>query len=67
MLQLLKKACYSLKGCSKCSKFRAIYKIILQFKAILKAYKTILKTFKQVNYNKPNAPKDYLAINLRAA
>jgi hypothetical protein len=38
------------------------------FKYLLKAYKDRLQIYKSVIYNKHNkSPKDYLAINLRAA
>jgi len=66
VLQPLKKAYESLEGRSKSSKFRALYKIILQFKAILKVYKSIIETYKAVDFNATGALKDYLLINLRA-
>ena len=67
MLQPLKKATKQLKARGKLGRFGAIYKVIPVFKAVLSVYKQLLKTYNNVNYNKANAPKDYLPINLRAA
>jgi hypothetical protein len=48
--------------------FRAVTKIILVFKYLLKAYKNCLQIYKSVIYNKHNKlPKDYLVINLYTA
>jgi hypothetical protein len=67
VLQLLKEAYLSLKAHSRSSKFGVIYKIIPQFKAILKLYKLILEPYSSVDFNTTNAPKNHLVINLQAA
>jgi hypothetical protein len=68
MLKLLKATTKHLKGRGNSRRFSAIAKIILVFKYILNYYKQRIKVYKAVNYNAYNkAPKDYLAINLRAA
>ena len=68
MLKPLKKAIKRLKARGKQGSFRAIYKVILVFKYILRAYKAILRTYNYVNFNAyPKALKDYLIINLKAA
>ena len=68
MLKPLKAATKRLKGRSKTSRFGSITKIILVFKYILSYYKQRVKAYSAVNYNAYNkAPKDYLAINMRAA
>jgi hypothetical protein len=55
-----------LKGRGKSGRFSA--KVILVFNYILTYYKQRVKGYKAVNYNAHNkGPKDYLAINLRAA
>jgi hypothetical protein len=46
----------------------AIYEVILVFEYILGAYEAILRTYDHVNFNAhAEAPKDHLAINLKAA
>jgi hypothetical protein len=68
VLKLLKAATKRLKGRGNSGRFSAIAEIILVFKYILNYYKQRIKVYKAVNYNAYNkAPKDYLAINLRAA
>jgi hypothetical protein len=68
MLKLLKAAIKRLKGRGNSRRFSAIAEIILVFKYILNYYKQRIKVYKAVNYNAyDEAPKDYLAINLRAA
>ena len=71
----LKSVTKRLEGRSKDAKGRvggghygAIAKVILVFKYILTYYKQRVEAYKAVNYNAHNeAPKDHLAINLRAA
>jgi hypothetical protein len=68
VLKPLKAATKRLKGRRNSGRFSAIAKIILVFKYILNYYKQRIKVYEAVNYNAYNkAPKDYLAINLRAA
>jgi hypothetical protein len=68
MLKPLKAATKRLKGRGNSGRFSAIAEIILVFKYILNYYKQRIKVYKAVNYNAyDEAPKDYLAINLRAA
>ena len=67
-LKPLKAATKRLKGRGKSGKFGSIAKIILVFKYILNYYEQRVELYNAVNYNSYNeAPKDYLAINLRAA
>jgi hypothetical protein len=68
VLKLLKEATKRLKARSKQGSFRAIYKVILVFKYVLRANKVILRTYNYVNFNTyPKALEDYLTINLNAA
>jgi hypothetical protein len=68
VLKPLKAAIKRLKGRGKTSRFSSIAKIILVFKYILSYYEQRVKAYSAVNYNAYNkAPKDYLAINMRAA
>ena len=68
MLRPLKLATKRLEGRGKSGCFSAITKVILVFNYIFIYYKQRVKGYKAVNYNAHNeAPKDYLAINLRAA
>jgi hypothetical protein len=82
VLQPLKLAIKQLKGRGKgvkgadddvnspprCGRYSAIAKIIPVFKYILTYYEQRVKAYKDVDYNAhKEAPKDYLAINLRAA
>ena len=55
-----------LEGYRKAGKYGAIYKTIPVFKYILSALKAYTRSYKQVNFNLPNAPKDHLFINLYA-
>jgi hypothetical protein len=68
VLKPLKAATKRLKGRGNSGRFSAITKIILVFKYILNYYEQRIKVYKAVDYNAyDKAPKDYLAINLRAA
>jgi hypothetical protein len=68
ILKPLKSATKRLKRHSKSGRFSAITKIILVFKYILAYYEQRVKAYKAVDYNAHNkSPKDYFAINLRAA
>jgi hypothetical protein len=68
VLKPLKSATKRLKGHSKSRRFSAIAKIIPVFKYILSYYEQRVKAYEAVGYNAHNkAPKDYFAINLRAA
>jgi hypothetical protein len=68
VLKPLKSATKRLEGRGKSRRFGASAKIILVFKYILLYYKQRIKVYKLVNYNAHDkAPKDYFAINLRAA
>ncbi|KAF2684254.1 hypothetical protein K458DRAFT_303578, partial [Lentithecium fluviatile CBS 122367] len=49
-----------LKGRSNSSRFKVIYKVYSTFKYLL-------TYFISVNFNKPNAPKNYLKINVIVA
>jgi hypothetical protein len=68
VLKPLKKAIKRLKARGKHRSFRAIYRVILVFKYVDRAYKAILRTYNYVNFNAyPKALEDYLAINLNTA
>ena len=68
VLKPLKLATKRLEGRSDSGRFGAIAKIILVFKHLLSYYEKRVKAYEAVNYNAHDeAPKDYLAINLRAA
>jgi hypothetical protein len=68
VLKLLKKATKRLKARGKPRSFRAIYKVILVFEYVIRAYEAILRTYDYVNFNAhPKALEDHLAINLNAA
>jgi hypothetical protein len=67
VLQPLKEACQSLEARGRSGKFGAIYEVIPQFEAILKAYESILEPYEDVDFNAFGAPEDHIAINLRAA
>jgi tryptophan 2,3-dioxygenase len=65
VLKPLKEATKCLKARSKHRSFRAIYKVILVFEYVIRAYKVILRTYNHVSFNAyPKALEDYLAINL---
>jgi hypothetical protein len=67
VLRPLKLATKRLKGRGRSGRFGAIREIIPIFKYLLDQYKTLLKTYESVDYNAyREAPKDHLAINLRA-
>ncbi len=67
-LKPLKAATKRLKERSKSGRFSSIAKVILVFKYILNYYEQRVEAYEAVNYNAYNeAPKDYLAINIRAA
>ena len=64
----LKAATKRLEGRGASSAYRAVAKVILVFKYILKEYKDQVTPYAAVDYNAYNkAPKDYIAINLKAA
>jgi hypothetical protein len=68
VLKPLKAATKRLKGRGNSGRFSAITKIILVFEYILNYYEQRVKVYEAVNYNAyDEAPKDHLAINLRAA
>jgi hypothetical protein len=68
VLKPLKEATKRLKARGKYGSFRAIYKVILVFKYVIRAYEAILRTYNYVNFNAySKALEDYLAINLNAA
>jgi hypothetical protein len=67
MLQLLKLATKRLKGCGTYKRFSLLAKVIPIFKTILSSYKERVESYSSVNYNKPSALEDYIAINLCAA
>jgi hypothetical protein len=68
ILKPLKTATKRLEGRSKSGSFRAIAEIILIFEYLLTYYEQRVNAYEAVNYNKHNKlPKDYIAINLRAA
>ena len=68
VLKPLKEAIKRLEARGKQGSFRAIYKVILIFKYVLRAYKAVLRTYNHVNFNAyTKALKDYLIINLKAA
>jgi hypothetical protein len=57
-----------LKGWGKAGKFRAIYDIILVFEYILNELEALVLRYTDVNFNAhPEAPEDYLAIDLKEA
>ncbi|KAI2479352.1 hypothetical protein Ptr902_09563 [Pyrenophora tritici-repentis] len=67
-LKPLKAAIKRLKGRGKSGGFGAIAEIILVFEYLLGYYEQRVKAYEAVDYNAHNeAPKDHLAINLRAA
>jgi hypothetical protein len=68
VLKLLKAATKRLKGRGNSGRFSAIAEIIPVFEYILNYYEQRIKVYEAVNYNAHDeAPKDHLAINLRAA
>ena len=68
VLKPLKSATKRLEGRGKSGRFSAIAEIIPVFEYILSYYEQRVKAYEEVNYNAHDeAPKDYLAINLRAA
>jgi len=67
ILRPLKEACQSLEARGRSGKFGAIYEIIPQFEAILKAYESVVESYESVNFNANGAPEDDIFINLRAA
>ncbi|KAI1684529.1 hypothetical protein KJE20_04813 [Pyrenophora tritici-repentis] len=67
-LKPLKAATKRLEGRGKSGGFGAIAEIILVFEYLLGYYEQRVKAYEAVDYNAHNeAPKDHLAINLRAA
>lgn len=67
VLTPLKLATKRLEGCGKAGKYSAIHEVPPIYKYLLTEYEQLATTYKAVNYNKHNAPKDHLAINLQAA
>jgi hypothetical protein len=67
MLRPLKLATKRLKGRGTYKQFSSLAKVIPIFKTILSSYKERVESYSGVNYNKPSALEDYIAINLRAA
>jgi hypothetical protein len=68
VLKPLKEATKRLKACGKQGKHSAIYKVIPIFEYILRAYKAIVKLYRDVDFNAyAKSLEDYLAINLQAA
>jgi hypothetical protein len=68
LLKPLKVSTERLEGCGKSGKYGAIYKIIPVFEYLLGALKSRYRQYKHVNFNAYHkAPKDHLAINLKAA
>ncbi|KAI1518474.1 hypothetical protein KJE20_04013 [Pyrenophora tritici-repentis] len=68
ILKPLKTATKRLKGRGKSGSFRAIAEIIPIFEYLLTYYEQRVNAYEAVNYNEHDkSPKDYIAINLRAA
>jgi hypothetical protein len=67
MLRPLKLAIKRLEGRSTYKQFSLLTKVIPIFKTILSSYKERVESYSSVNYNKPSALEDYIAINLCAA
>ncbi|KAF2188162.1 hypothetical protein K469DRAFT_567365, partial [Zopfia rhizophila CBS 207.26] len=65
-LKPLKEATLRLKGRGASGRFGAIYKVILTFKAILKAYENLSEQYGSVDFNKADALEDHLVINVQA-
>ena len=63
----MKEATKRLKGRSISKRFKAIYEVYLTFKYLLSHFKRLVKGFAKVNFNKANALKDYVKINVTAA
>jgi hypothetical protein len=66
MLQLLKLVTKRLKGCSTYKRFSLLTKVTPIFKTILSSYKERVESYSSINYKKPSALEDYIAINLCA-
>jgi hypothetical protein len=67
-LKPLKAATKRLKRRGNSGRFGCIAKVILVFEYILNYYKSRVLAYEAVKYNAHNeAPKDHLAINMRAA
>ncbi|KAF2681183.1 hypothetical protein K458DRAFT_310047, partial [Lentithecium fluviatile CBS 122367] len=46
--------------------YKTIYKVYLTFKYLLNYFKQLVESIIDVNFNKANAPKDYVKINIIA-
>jgi hypothetical protein len=66
MLRLLKLATKRLEGRGTYKQFSLLTKVIPIFKTILSSYKERVESYSSVNYKKPSALEDYIAINLCA-
>ena len=68
LLKPLKVSTERLEGCSKSGKYGAIYEIIPVFEYLLGALESRYRQYEHVNFDTHyKAPKDYFAINLKAA
>ena len=68
VLAPLKKASERLKGRGKSGKHGAIYEVIPVFEYLLGELETRCQQYDHVDFDAhPKAPKDHLAINLKAA
>jgi hypothetical protein len=63
----LKAATKRLEGRGKGGRFGAIYEVIPVFEFLMAEIEQRLRQYEKVDYKQRNAPKDHLAINLRAA
>lgn len=58
---------YRLEGRGTYKRFSSLAKVIPVFKTILSSYEERVEPYSGVNYDKPSALEDHIAINLRAA
>ena len=67
LLKLFMEAIRLLKGYSKYSRYGVIQEVLITFKQLLNQLKALKERLKDVNYNDPKAPKDYLILNINLA